>query len=89
MRINEFDYSSLVSQYVSFRPLVASEDLLSHAVTFLLLGFVVVISFVAYEVMNKTNKSRSLAIEFGIAGTASVLVGVGALFSMLAAGLYV
>jgi len=89
MRINEFQIGDVLSEYVPFKPLVDSSDLLAHAIIFLLLGFVVVISFVAYEVINKTNKSRSLVTEFSIAGTASVLLGVGALFAMLAAGLYV
>jgi hypothetical protein len=89
MRVNQFDFDSIISQFKPFQPIVSPEDVLSHAIIFVLLGFVAAIIFVAYEVTNKTNKSRSLLVEFSIAGTASVLVGVGALFSMLAAGLNV
>ena len=87
-KLQQFNASSM-SSFGPFRSLVDPSEFLSHAVTLLLLGSIVVIAFISFEVTHKTNKSRSLLTEFSMAATASVLLGMGALMAMLAGGLYV
>jgi len=88
MKITQLDESSIIG-FSKFVPLVNPSDLISHAVTLILLGFICVVAFVSYHVVHSTPKSRSLFNEITLASTASVFLGTGTLLAMLGAGLYV
>lgn len=77
------------TRFGAFVPVVDPANFLTFAVRFLLLGFVCVVTFVAYEVINSTTKSRSIVKEFSMAAAASILLGMGSLLAMLGLGLYV
>ncbi len=88
MSITQLDPESL-SRFNRFVPLVEPHNVLRIAVQLLLAGFVCVVAFVSYEVINSTAKSRSLVKEITLATGASVFLGVGTLMAMLGVGLYV
>ena len=88
MTVVEFSQETL-SKFRPFVPIIEPADFLTHAVRLLLLGFVCVVTFVAYQVINSTSNSRSLVKEFSMAASASVLIGMGSLLAMLGLGLYV
>ena len=88
MSITLLDAESL-SRFDRFIPLVEPTNFIRIAVQLLLAGFVCVVAFVSYEVINSTAKSRSLVKEISLATGASVFLGVGTLMAMLGVGLYV
>lgn len=83
------DIPTLTAGYGQYVPLINPSDFSSHAFSLLVLGFILVIAFVSYEVAHTTIKSRSIVKEFTLASGASILLGTGTLLAMLGAGLYV
>ena len=86
--LREFDQETL-NRFGPFIPVVEPDNFLTIAARLLLLGFVCVIMFTAYQVINSTVISRSLVKEFSMAAAASALLGMGSLLAMLGLGLYV
>ncbi len=87
--LNQFDVASTLASLGAYQPLFKPDNFLSNAVTLLLIGFIIVVYFISYQVTHKTNNSRSLVVELALASMASVLLGTGAVMAMLASGLYV
>ena len=88
MSLKPFD-SAVLKQYSAFVPVVDPNELVDYSIKFLVIGFILVIAFVSYEVTHTTVHTRSLVKEFTLASSASIMLGVGALMGMLGAGLYV
>ena len=79
----------LLEKYREFSPVVDPNEFIGISIKLLLVGFIIVVAFLSYEVTHTTIQSRSIVKEFTLASSASITLGAGILFAMLGAGLYV
>ncbi len=86
-RLYQFDSNTALKQSKPYEPFSPFSDYFPYALVLLSIGLVLTAAFIFRQIVDKTKSSAALELVLGV--SASLTLGFGTLFGLLAAGLYV